>query len=196
MFYICGLIFKAMDLQELLKDLKKAASKHCALKDGVVIHSEGAKYIQEEKLEDCYVEQRVVVSFTRIVRSSDNEFGNLIDSVLLKNGVTCVENQWNYQTLLFFKASLLKYLNESELEIRNGSIVMLRLEVFREILSDKLPFVMDMLPKDLYIFVARMLDEMDLKSLSEYRYGHIEPYFAFFLEDIKELGVSNPSFEK
>ena len=49
-----------MDLQELLRDLNDAASKHCVMKDGVVIHSEGAKYIQEEELEDCYVEQRVV----------------------------------------------------------------------------------------------------------------------------------------
>ena len=119
-----------------------------------------------------------------------------MDNILLKNGVVCIENQWNYQTFLFFKMSLLKYLNGAELEIRNGNLVMVGLEVFREVLSEKLPFVMEMLPKELYRFVARMLDEMDLNSLSEYRYGSIEPYFAFFIEDIIELGVSNPSFEK
>ena len=185
-----------MDLQGLTKDLSSAVSKHCELKGGVTIHSEGAKYVQQDELQDCYFEQRIVVSFTRVVRSDDESFGNLADSVLLNKELMGGYSQWNYLHYRIFEECLLKYFEEAELEVRSPGLVYVKLSTIREILSDKLPLAASMLPRELFKFTGMMLDEMKLSHLSEYRNDTIKPYFAIFIDGIKELGVKNTCLDK
>ena len=53
-----------------------------------------------------------------------------------------------------------------------------------------------MLPKDLYQFVHKMLDEMDLFCVSDYRFGLEKSYFCFPVDSLKEYGIKNPCLDK
>lgn len=215
-----------MNLFELTKDLSEAASKHCELVNGVRIKPVGMRYKQTEDSGEDYFEQDVVVSFTRKVRNGDKGFAYLTDNLgigehwskeekneylhLMYNGNTASgvvregnlfngqseETFMNYHTYGLFKNKMVSYLSEEELTIRNPRMVYVPMSKIRDLMKESIPAVEVMLPKDLYHFVHKMLDEMDLFCVSDYRFGLEKSYFCFPLDSLKEYGIKNPCLDK
>lgn len=214
-----------MDLFELTNDLRDVASKHCELVDGVRIKSVGMRYKQHENPEEDYFEQDVVVSFTRKVRKGDKEFAYLADNMgigenwskeekneylhLMYNGDTASgvvregdlhqrqskETFMNYHTYELFRNKMVSYLSEEELTVRNSRMVYVPLAKIRDLMKECIPVVEEMIPKDLYHFVHKMLDEMDLFCVSDYRFGLEKSYFCFPVDSLEEYGIKNPCLE-
>ena len=213
-----------MDLYELTKDVTQAVDNHCERSGRVSIKAVDMRYKQTDYPKEDYFEQDVVVKFTRLVRQGDKEFGFFVDSMcvgmyptaeeknealhLIYHGQAqgdpkCCMHQsqvsksfLNYHTFCTFSDCMMKYFNEAELTLKGPAMVYVKMSEVRDMLKEKIPVVTEMLPRDLYEFIRRMLDEMDLNGPSDYREGLNKSYFTFFIEDLKERGVINPCFEQ
>lgn len=214
-----------MNLFELTKDLRDAASKHCELVDGVRIKSVGTRYKQHESPKEDYFEQDVVVRFTRRVRQDSHEFGYLVDCIgmsenwtvdekdeylhrMYNGGVVnpdqqkCEHNKQqseetflNYHTYNVFRDRMIRYFNEEDLTISDSRMVRVLMSTIRDEIKEYIPVAGMMLPNDFFNFILKMFNNMDWCCFSNYRLGFEKSCFSFIIEDLKEYGIKNPCLE-